>query len=467
MLDSVLPTPVKLTYSEILLSATATLAFQAIEKSGRPIVQLSELCEKPQYGHTASAQAEGVGPRFLRITDIKAGSVDWNTVPYCDCPQPAKYLLKPGDILVARSGSVGKSFLVSDCPEPTVFASYMIRIRARAGILAGYIYWLLQTRQFWLQIRESKRGSAMKNINSKMLSSVRIPDATPSQQNAVVSFLTWFQNRLSGGYEASPPNVPELLDTPRIVARIEELAALIEEARELRVKAREEVDALLASAIRQVFDVSEELPTHWRWVTVSDIGSKKRDAVQTGPFGAQLSSSEFTHEGIPVLAIGNVQWGYLDTRDLKYVSDEKASQLSRYQVQPGDILFARMGTVGRSCVVPDLAKDWLISYHLIRIAVDRSICDSQFTFYALRGSPSVLEAIEEKSRGSTRAGVNSTIIRQLEFPLPPLEEQRRIVAHLDDLQAQVAELTALQAATQAELDALLPSVLDKAFRGEL
>ena len=48
-----------------------------------------------------------------------------------------------------------------------------------------------------------------------------------------------------------------------------------------------------------------------------------------------------------------------------------------------------------------------------------------------------------------------------------LDEQRRIVAYLDALQAQVNELTALQDVTQAELDALLPSVLDRAFRGEL
>ena len=261
--------------------------------------------------------------------------------------------------------------------------------------------------------------------------------------------------------------LPPLEEQRRIVARIEELAALIEEARGLRVKTRGQAETLLASAIREVFDVSEGLPANWRWVTVTDIGHKERHAVQTGPFGAQLSSSEFTQEGVPVLAIGNVQWGYLDIAELNYVLDEKAKQLSRYQVQPGDILFARMGTVGRSCVVPDFAKSWLISYHLIRIAVDRSICEPQFAFYALRGSPSVLEAIEEKTRGSTRAGVNSTILRQLEFPLPPVDEQRRIVAYLDALQAQVDELTALQDATQAELDALLPSVLDRAFRGEL
>jgi type I restriction enzyme S subunit len=261
--------------------------------------------------------------------------------------------------------------------------------------------------------------------------------------------------------------LPPLDEQRRIVSRIEELTALIEEARALRVKAREEAQVLLAAALRQVFQVRNELPRDWRWVTVSDIGSRERDAVQTGPFGAQLSSSEFTDHGVPVLAIGNVQWGHLTTDGLKYVSEQKADQLSRYRLQPGDILFARMGTVGRSSVVPDFARDWLISYHLIRIAVDRALCEPQFTFYALQGSPSVLEALDEKSRGSTRAGVNSTILRQLKFPLPPLDEQRHIIGYLDRLQAEVDELIAVQDATQAELDALLPSILDRAFKGEL
>ena len=53
------------------------------------------------------------------------------------------------------------------------------------------------------------------------------------------------------------------------------------------------------------------------------------------------------------------------------------------------------------------------------------------------------------------------------LPVPPLPEQRRIVAYLDDLQAKVDQLKTLQAQTAAELDALLPSILDRAFRGEL
>jgi len=66
-----------------------------------------------------------------------------------------------------------------------------------------------------------------------------------------------------------------------------------------------------------------------------------------------------------------------------------------------------------------------------------------------------------------QANVNSKTLKAMPISLPPVEEQHRIVAYLDGLQAQVDELTALQDATQAELDALLPSILDKAFKGEL
>jgi type I restriction enzyme S subunit len=459
MLDSVLPTPVKLTYSEILLSAAATLAFQAIEKSGRPIVHLSELCEKPQYGYTASAQAEAAGPRFLRITDVKAGSVDWNTVPYCDCPEPEKYLLKPDDILVARSGSVGKSFLVSECPEPTVFASYMIRIRAKSGVLAGYIYWLLQTRQFWLQIRESKRGSAMKNINSKMLSSVRIPDATPSQQNAVVSFLTWFQGRLNGDYEAPPPDVPELLDTPRIVARIEELAALIEEAQGLRAKAREEAEALLAAAVKVVFDNRQ-----WTQITIEELVG--RENLKNG---RSVKTTELPTD-IRCLRLSSLRGGRIDCTDAKPVLMEQ-EEAEPYLIREGDVFVVRgsgsKGLVGQAGLIEECIEGTIFPDLFIRVPLDQNRILSSF-FVAWWNSPKMRDTIEDTAK--TTSGIwkiNQRHVASFSVPLPPLSEQRRIVAYLDGLRAQVDELATLQDATQAELDTLLPSVLDKAFRGEL
>ena len=63
--------------------------------------------------------------------------------------------------------------------------------------------------------------------------------------------------------------------------------------------------------------------------------------------------------------------------------------------------------------------------------------------------------------------LRSALLQGIQIPLPPLPEQRRIVAELDALQAEVDALKRLQAETAAELDALLPAILDRAFKGEL
>ncbi len=143
------------------------------------------------------------------------------------------------------------------------------------------------------------------------------------------------------------------------------------EARELLAAMRRDTEQMMDAALPQVLPSSEKnLPAEWHLVTIGELEPPDRVGVQTGPFGAQLKSNEFVETGVPVVAIGNVQWGRLDIEGLYHVTAEKAEQLSRYQLKPGDILFTRMGTVGRSCVVPDFADGWLMTYHLIRVSVD-------------------------------------------------------------------------------------------------
>ena len=90
----------------------------------------------------------------------------------------------------------------------------------------------------------------------------------------------------------------------------------------------------------------------------------------------------------------------------------------------------------------------------------------QYAWYMLR-SATVFKKAWARTTGAAQPTVPLEAIRDLVIPAPPLTEQRRIVAYLDDLQARVDALKRLQAETAAELGALLPSVLDKAFRGEL
>ena len=96
-----------------------------------------------RYGYTASSATDPVGPRMLRITDIQDGSVDWPNVPYCEATSDdtEKFALASGDLVFARTGgTVGKSFLIRNIPEPTVFASYLIKVSAAQDIAPTFLY---------------------------------------------------------------------------------------------------------------------------------------------------------------------------------------------------------------------------------------------------------------------------------------------------------------------------------------
>ena len=161
-----------------MVRAAATLLFSQLIRCQVPEVRVSDLAEHPQYGFTASATAQPVGPRFVRITDLKDGRIQWENVPFCECKEADKYAICENDILFARTGATtGKTQFVH-APERAVFASYLIRLRPKPGVEAGYLYAFFQSDAYWSQISEEKEGSAQPNVNGEKLSRLRIPSVS-------------------------------------------------------------------------------------------------------------------------------------------------------------------------------------------------------------------------------------------------------------------------------------------------
>lgn len=137
--------------------------------------KVEQISRKPQYGYTQSASTEAVGPKFLRITDIQNGIVNWDSVPFCeiDAVKLARYQLETGDIVFARSGATtGKTYLVKNPPQ-AVFASYLIRLQIERIARPEFVYWFFQSPYYWRQI--TLRGGAQPNMNAELLKQVRIP----------------------------------------------------------------------------------------------------------------------------------------------------------------------------------------------------------------------------------------------------------------------------------------------------
>ena len=148
---------------------------------------------KINYGYTESASAEPVGPKFLRITDIQDGRVNWDTVPYCpisasDLP---KYKLAVGDIVFARTGATtGKSYLITEPPD-AVFASYLIRVQLAAKeLLPPFLFLFFQTMSYWDCIKSGSSGSAQGGFNATKLGELVIPyPKVPKAQQSIIAKL--------------------------------------------------------------------------------------------------------------------------------------------------------------------------------------------------------------------------------------------------------------------------------------
>ena len=176
------------------------------EVSRWPQVELRSLIAKPEYGYTASAVEKPVGPHLLRITDIQDDRVVWETVPFCEC-SPAdrqKFLLAPGDLLVARIGATtGKTYLVHETPSDAVFASYLIRVRTLGRLDPRFLSYFTQSASYWSQINAEKGGRLKQGVNTSTLTRLQLPCPDVDEQGRVVSTLEALDKKLEAERQRS------------------------------------------------------------------------------------------------------------------------------------------------------------------------------------------------------------------------------------------------------------------------
>jgi type I restriction enzyme S subunit len=138
---------------------------------------LANLCESIDYGYTASAEREEIGPKFLRITDIVPSLIDWDTVPFCPIEERKleKMLLREGDIVIARTGAtVGYAKRLHKRHPNTVFASYLVRLRMKPEVDNLMVGVFVESDSYKNYVLSHVSGAAQPNANAKVLAGVEI-----------------------------------------------------------------------------------------------------------------------------------------------------------------------------------------------------------------------------------------------------------------------------------------------------
>jgi type I restriction enzyme S subunit len=300
------------------------------------------------------------------------------------------------------------------------------------------------------------RGNTFAEIPARVVKEYELPIPPLEVQEAVVTFLDTLYRRLSDRSRELPRLPAPLSEQRRIVAKIDRLAERIERARGLRHKSTSARDALLRSSMRVPFLKSDSA----RVAPLESVCSLIIDCLHSNPV--------YSESGLPTLRSPDVGWGMLDLAGAKRTSEEEYQRRTRRaEPEPGDIVLVREGGgTGKAGIVPE-GERCSLGQRVMMLRADRKKTLSKFLLYQWLSPLIQQDQIEARMKGSASPHLNIRALRKFPFVLPPLVEQRRIVAYLDDLQAKVDAIKKLQEQTAAELGALLPSILDKAFKGEL
>lgn len=398
---------------------------------------LGSVCGSGQYGWTTSATTHGE-VLFLRTTDITKPTIDWASVPCCvDVPSDlSKYLLEANDIVVSRAGSVGFSKLLSKVPLPTVFASYLIRFKPNSAVEPRYVAAYMKSSAYWRDIGIASAGIALANVNATKLSALPLP-------------------------------LPPLSEQQRISDKLDTLLARVDACRDRLAR----VAPLLKRFRKSVLAVatSGRLTEDWRRAEASATWADCAvgDVTRSSFYGPRFGANDYTKAtaGTPTIRTTDMTSnGVIEVTSATPRVIVPADKFEQYRVVRGDLLVTRTGSIGVMAVFEaDYAA--IPSAYLIRFRFNERVLP-RYVFLALT-APAGQSALGLSSTALTQPNVNAEAIKRIPLRLPPLAEQTEIVRRVETLFAFSDRLEARLTQAQSAVDRLTPSLLAKAFRGEL
>ena len=392
---------------------------------------VGEISQSILYGVSESAKSRGTY-RLLRITDIQDNTVNWNTVPFTDYEdeKAEAYLLKDGDILFARTGAtVGKSYLVNNLQEKAIYASYLIRVKTNHYVLPEFVKYFFESGFYWEQVLGNSVGIGQPNVNGTILSNLELPIPPIMEQKRIVKELgKWLSiiDKIEESKGLLQKNISwaksKVLDLA-IHGKLVPQDPTDEPATELLKRINPNAEITSDNGHYQ------KLPEGWTICTLKNICK-----VITGSTPSK-SNHSYYGGNIPFYKPADLDFGRYVKNASEYLSEEGMC-VSRV-VPAGSTAVCCIGTIGKvgylvnagttnqqiNCAIPSKAVYDVFLYYLC--------CSSWFYNNLIRKSSAVTISIVNKSK-----------MENIEVPLPPLEEQHRIVAKIEEIFAQLDAIEA-------------------------
>ena len=344
--------------------------------------------------------------------------------------------IQQGDILYCLRGSLGKTAIVHQKFKGAISSSLCI-LRANQSLLKEYLYYLLCSNVIGHQQVLAENGSAQPNLSAASVMDYMIPLSPLAEQH-------------------------------RIVDRIESLFAKLDEARQKAQDALDSFETRKAAILHRAF--TGELTAQWR--KEHGVGMESWENLKIGtyaqvkggkrlPKGHKLVTERTAH---PYLRIADFGDRTINDSDLHYITEDTFSQIKNYIINKEDVYISIVGSIGKAGVIPESLNGANLTENAARIISSRTLPRYLSSFLS---SPKAQNDIQNRIRSATLGKLSLLNIKDIETPIPSIEEQTEIIRILDDLLAKEQQAKEAAEGVLEQIDLIKKSILARAFRGEL
>ena len=380
------------------------------------------------------------GPYLITGVDFQNGGIDWSNCVHISekrWEEAPEIHIQNGDLLITKDGTVGKVAIVSGLEDKASLNSGVLLIRTEPGFDKRFLFWVLQSEEFWTWFRLKNAG------NSTIIH---------LYQGDFAEFSYTFPKA------AEQCAIADFLDTQ--CAKIDSVIADIEKQIETLQKYKK---SLITEAVTKGLERSVpmkdsgiewigEIPAGWETSRVKYlIDGNHPYPIGDGDHG-MIKADDYLDEGIPYIRVLNLTWGDgLNLDNLVFISDKMNAMIKNSELRPNDILIAKTGaTIGKTAIVPESLPLSNTTSHVGKITLPDTHCAKYF-FYVMTSNVVQKQIQDISAMQSTRPELGIEGMRDLVVVVPPLYIQQNIAAYLDE---RCAKADAILQAKKAQLEVM-------------